>query len=129
MHGAEVGRRSAPPRLRCGKRARARIGRIALPRALIATAAACVTALACAQTADAACRGCSPYPAFAPGFIGAAPIVGAVPYGAYYGYGPSYSYQLPATYYGPGMGCYWRKQRVWDWDGQYFVIRRLQVCY
>jgi hypothetical protein len=41
------------------------------------------------------------------------------PYSYYYDFGPG-------TYYGPG--CYWRRQRIWDFDGQYWIVRRVLVC-
>jgi hypothetical protein len=25
-------------------------------------------------------------------------------------------------------GCYWRKMRLWDADGQYFLVSRIQFC-
>jgi hypothetical protein len=25
-------------------------------------------------------------------------------------------------------GCYWRKMRLWDPDGQYFLVSRIQFC-
>jgi hypothetical protein len=25
-------------------------------------------------------------------------------------------------------GCYWRKMRLWDPDGQYFLLSRIQFC-
>jgi hypothetical protein len=33
---------------------------------------------------------------------------------------PVYAAQLP--------GCYWRKMRLWDPDGQYFLVSRIQFC-
>jgi hypothetical protein len=31
--------------------------------------------------------------------------------------------------YGAGLpGCYWRKMRLWDPDGQYFLVSRIQFC-
>jgi len=59
-----------------------------------------------------ACRNC----AYGAGW-GNAGVVS--PYSYYYDFGPG-------TYYGPG--CYWRRQRIWDWDGQYWVVRRVLVC-
>jgi hypothetical protein len=41
--------------------------------------------------------------------------------GAYYNYAPGY-------FYAPIQGCYWRKVRHWDWDGQYWLVSRVQVC-
>jgi hypothetical protein len=33
---------------------------------------------------------------------------------------PAYGVELP--------GCYWRKMRLWDPDGQYFLVSRIQFC-
>jgi hypothetical protein len=33
---------------------------------------------------------------------------------------PAYGVELP--------GCYWRKMRLWDADGQYFLVSRIQFC-
>jgi hypothetical protein len=33
---------------------------------------------------------------------------------------PAYGVELP--------GCYWRKMRLWDPDGQYFLVSRVQFC-
>ena len=96
---------------------------------IAAAVAASVAALAAARDANAGCWGCYPYGNFAPGLTGGPVVSGAAPYGAYYDYGPSYSYPPAPAYNGPSAGCYWRKQRVWDWDGQYVVVRRVQVCY
>ena len=31
--------------------------------------------------------------------------------------------------YGVGLpGCFWRKMRLWDPDGQYFLVSRIQFC-
>lgn len=93
-----------------------------IPKPFIAAAAAVsIAALVSARDANAGCWGCYPHDSFAPGFTGGPVVTGAAPFGAYYPRAPAY--------YGPGAGCYWRKQRVWDWDGQYFVIHRVQVCY
>jgi hypothetical protein len=33
---------------------------------------------------------------------------------------PTYGVELP--------GCFWRKMRLWDPDGQYFLVSRIQFC-
>jgi hypothetical protein len=33
---------------------------------------------------------------------------------------PIYGVELP--------GCFWRKMRLWDPDGQYFLVSRIQFC-
>jgi hypothetical protein len=33
---------------------------------------------------------------------------------------PTYGVELP--------GCFWRKMRLWNPDGQYFLISRIQFC-
>ena len=33
---------------------------------------------------------------------------------------PAYGVELP--------GCFWRKMRLWDPDGQYFLVSRIQFC-
>jgi hypothetical protein len=33
---------------------------------------------------------------------------------------PVYGVELP--------GCFWRKMRLWDADGQYFLVSRIQFC-
>ncbi len=33
---------------------------------------------------------------------------------------PAYGVELP--------GCYWRKMRLWNPDGQYFLVSRIQFC-
>ena len=33
---------------------------------------------------------------------------------------PAYGVEFP--------GCYWRKMRLWDPDGQYFLVSRIQFC-
>jgi hypothetical protein len=55
---------------------------------------------------NAGCRGCS----------------------AAYPYGGSSYYYAPGSSYAPVQGCYWRKVRHWDWDGQYWLVSRVQVC-
>jgi hypothetical protein len=33
---------------------------------------------------------------------------------------PAYGVELP--------GCFWRKMRLWDPDGQHFLVSRIQFC-
>jgi hypothetical protein len=82
-------------------------GRLTVGVALSTAALAVATA-----GANAACRNCA--------------VGSDTPFGAYYWYGPSSSYAA-AIYYNLA-GCRWHRQRVWDWDGQYWVMRRVQVC-
>jgi hypothetical protein len=84
-------------------------------KAVMAIAAAAIvgwSAVPSLALAGAGCRNCGS----ATGW-GNASVVS--PYSYYYDFGPG-------TYYGPG--CYWRRQRIWDWDGQYWVVRRVLVC-
>ena len=80
------------------------------------------------RTANATCFGCDAPPGAPQGPVGG-PVGGGAPYpyGAYYGYGPSYYYAPAPRYYGPGPGCYWHNQRVWD--GYAWQVQRVQTCY
>lgn len=102
-----------------------------MQKTLIALAAAATVAgaaISAPSQANATCWGCYVGAGVVAGLVGGALIgsAGAQPYGAYYGYGPSYYYAPAPVYYGPGPGCFWRNQRVWD--GYAWRIQRVQVC-
>jgi hypothetical protein len=96
--------------------------------ALVAVATIGGPAVTAPSKANATCWGCDGAPGTPQGPTGA-PIAGGAsyPYGAYYGYGPSYYYAPAAKYFGPGPGCFWRNQRVWD--GNTWQVQRVQTCY
>ena len=85
--------------------------------------------VACATAATIAAAALAPTHAEARGGAVAAGIIGGLALGAIIGsaaaQGPYYA-PGPA-YYGPGPGCSWQTQRVWDGYGWRF--NRVRVCY
>jgi hypothetical protein len=70
--------------------------------------------------AHAACEGCTAAASDNhPGSVKKRTIHRAYRAGAYPAF-PTYGVDLP--------GCFWRKMRLWDPDGQYFLVSRIQFC-
>jgi hypothetical protein len=73
--------------------------------ALVAAAAIGMSATVTSSPARARCVGCAVGAGVAAGIVGGALLAGAAQSRPYYG---------PAYAAGPGPGCYYTRQRVWD---------------
>ena len=77
-------------------------------------------ALGALPRAHAACAGCTnPAPDNHPGVIKKRMIHRSYRTNLYPAF-RAYGVELP--------GCFWRKMRFWDPDGQYFLVSRIQFC-
>jgi hypothetical protein len=83
--------------------------------ALFAVLALGLAAVATPAPAEARCVGCAVGVGVAAGLIGGALIAGAA------NAAPPPAYYAPAPVYGPGPGCYYTRQRMWD---EYYGVWR-----